>query len=183
MQEEKKKKKEEKSVEKVEKGVPAIPDDKLRAVMDVSGDQTQWLKTVEGGFKVIKQDKFLKNVTGRIISLDPYLMKFENGVPTKLPHVADHSQIPAGYERRCDIKILVADQQLVGISLPPSSFEFNLSPYIKFLHGKGLRPEEVMTKVFSQQASNPKGTWPVACFELVDEQSSEPSSKIPSEWK
>lgn len=170
-------------MQKFEKAVPGIPDEKLQAVMDVSGDQTEWLKTVEGGFKVIKQDKFIKNVTGRIISVDPFLMTFENGIPKKLPHVADDLKIPEGYERRCDIKVLVADQKIFGISLPSSSFKFNLSPYIKFLHGKGLRPEQVVTKIFSKQASNSMGTWAVACFELVGtDQPTETSSKLPSEW-
>ncbi len=176
------KRKEEKNVARIEKGVPAIPNEKLQAVMDLAGDEIIWLKTVEGGFKLVKQDKFVKNITGRIISVEPYLMRFENGVPTKIPHIADDLQIPEGFERRCDIKIRTGDQVL-GLSLPSSSFRYNLSPYLRFLHGKGLRPEQVSTKVFSRQATNNMGTWPVACFELVgSDQPQETSSKLSAEW-
>ena len=168
---------------------PAIPEDRLDAVIGLSEDQTMWLKLVEGGLKVVAQDKFIKNVTGAIIDVTPYLMKFENGVPSKIPHVADDLQIPAGYERRCDVKI-AADGQVFGLSLAPSSTRFYLSPYLKFLRSRGLRPEEAVTRVSSKQASNDRGTWSVAVFELIDtpegEAPSEHQSKgarnIPDEW-
>ena len=176
------KKKEEKNLAKIEKAPPAIPNEKLQAVVDLADDQTEWLKTVEGGFKLVNQDKFIKSITGRIISVDPYLMKFENGVPTKIAHIADEHQIPEGFERRCDLKIKVGNQ-ILGLSLPSSSFRYYLSPYIKSLLNRGLRPEQVTTRVFSRQASNAKGSWAVSCFEMVgSDQPQEGSSKLPAEW-
>jgi hypothetical protein len=179
----------EKGLTKIESRVPSIPEDKLNAVIDLSDDQTLWTKVIEGGFKVINQDKFVKGFTGRIVDVTPYLMKFENGVPHKLPHVADDLEVPEGYERRCDLKLLV-DDQLIGLSLAPSSTKFYLSPYLKFLRNKGLRPEQVLTKVSSKQASNDKGTWSVAAFELIEETqgtSPEPpqplSGRVPKGWE
>ncbi len=186
---EKKGKDKETGITKFESKVPSIPDDKLNAVIDLSDDQTSWVKVIEGGFKVINQDKFVKGFTGRIMDVTPYLMKFENGVPHKLPHVADDLDIPEGFERRCDVKIL-ADDQLIGLSLAPSSTKYYLSPYLKFLKNKGLRPEQVFTKVTSKQASNDKGTWSVAAFELVGEpQGTSPetpqpvSGRVPKGWE
>ena len=177
----------EKSVTKFESKVPSIPEDKLDAVIDLSDDQTSWVKVIEGGFKVINQDRFVKSFTGRIIDVTPYLMKFENGVPSKIPHVADDLDIPEGYERRCDVKLL-ADDSVIGMSLAPSSTKFSLSPYLKFLRNKGIRPEEVVTKVTSKQASNDKGTWAVAAFELVGSSDKAPPEsqterRVPTEWE
>jgi len=186
-------KKKEQGVTKVERGevvVPKIPDATLKAVMDLGKEITIWIKPVNGGFKIEKQDKFVKNFEGRILSMDPYLIQFENGVPDKRPHVDDDLQIPKGYERRCDLKILASDQ-ILGISLAASSFKYNLSKYLIFLDGKGLRPEQVITKFFSQQASNAKGTWSTVCFDLVSVISDSPvspststpsQSAIPAEW-
>jgi hypothetical protein len=188
-EENKKGKSKETGITKFESKIPSISTDKLDAVIDLSDDQTSWLKIIEGGFKVINQDKFVKGFTGRIVSVEPHLMKFENNTPHKLPHVADDLDIPEGYERRCDVKLLM-DDQLIGLSLAPSSMKYYLSPYLKFLRNKDLRPEEVLTKVTSKQASNDKGTWSVAAFELVGEPqdtSPEPpqavSGRIPKGWE
>ena len=169
-----------------EKNLPGIPDDKLSAVIQLSDDRTNWVKIVEGGFKLLGQDKFVKQLVGKIVDVTPYLIKFESGVPTKIPNVTDDLEIPEGYERRCDVKLLV-DDELFGLSLPPSSIRFYLSPYLKFLRNKNLRPENVLTRVTSKMASNSMGTWPVSVFELADTPSPDASVPLnakgyPSAW-
>nr|BDD45664.1 hypothetical protein 12 [Desulfobacterales bacterium] len=174
--------------EKGRSNLPAmIPNDKLDEVIDLSGDQTSWVKPVEGGFKLVKEDKYVKTLTGRIVDVTLYLMKFEDSGPTKMPHVKDDLQIPEGFERRCDVKLDVGGQ-LIGLSLAPSSAKYHLSPYLKFLRNQGLRPEDVVTTVTSRRASNDKGSWSVACFEAVSDPQTEPGSdkspdSIPEEWK
>jgi len=64
---------------------------------------------------------------------------------------------------------------------------------LKYLRNKGLRPEEVLTRISSKQAANIRGSWSVATFELADDRPvlgkkppEEPSpanaENIPSEW-
>lgn len=161
--------------------MPGIPPEKLDQIISLSDDQTLWIKVIEGGFKIVSQDKFVKSLLGKIVDATPYLIKFESGTPTKIPNVTNELEIPEGYERRCDVKLLIEDE-VFGISLPPSSTKFYLSPYLKYLKNKNMRPENVLTRVTSKQASNQFGTWPVAVFELADSPETESSKNYPKEW-
>ena len=161
--------------------LPGIPDEKIDQVISLSDDQTIWVKLIEGGFKIVSQDKFVKFLEGKTVDVNPYLIKFENGTPTKLPNATNDLEIPEGYERRCDLKLLIGEE-VFGISLPPSSAKFYLSPYLKYLKNRNLRPEDVLTRVTSKQASNKHGTWPVAVFELADPKA-EPPKDYTKEWK
>ena len=116
------------------------------------------------------------------MDVNAYLIKFESGTPTKIPNVVNDLEIPKGYERRCDVKFLTSGGEVLGISLPPSSTKFYLSPYLKYLKNRNLRPEDVLTRVTSKQASNKHGTWPVAVFELADPKA-EPPKDYTKEWK
>ena len=163
------------------KNLPNIPPEKIDAVVALSDDQVIWLKLVEGGFKITSQDKFLKGFVARIIDVTLYLIKFENGTPTKIPNVSNDLEIPEGYERRCDVKLLNGEE-VFGISMPPSSTKFYLSPYLKYLRNRNLRPENVWTRVTSKQASNQYGSWPVVVLELADPPEAEPVKNYPKEW-
>jgi hypothetical protein len=164
------------------RNLPNIPDEKIDQIISLSDDQTIWIKVIEGGFKITSQDKFVKFLVGKIVDATPYLIKFEGGTPTKIPNVINDLEIPEGYERRCDVKLLVEDE-VFGISLPPSSTKFYLSPYLKYLKNKNMRPESVLTRVISKQASNQFGTWPVAVFELaVDSPEAGSPKNYPKDW-
>jgi len=115
-----------KNVETAPPPLAPIPEGHIDAVINLSAESILWLKPVEGGLKIVTQDKFIRDVAGKIVDVFPYLMKFEDGVPTKIPHVVDDADIPPGFERRCDLKIL-ADGQLLGLSLAPSSMKYYLS--------------------------------------------------------
>ena len=104
-----------------------------------------------------------------------------------LPHVKNENEIPKGFERRCDIKI-DSGGTLVGLSLSKSSFKFQLCPYLKHLNNQGLRPEEVTTRIRTQMRSNNLGSWSIAVFDFVGDDSEKltpqqpPKENVPSEW-
>jgi hypothetical protein len=148
---------------------PAIPDESIDSVIEMSDDIAIWCKPVRGGFQFANQDKIVPELVGKLVSITPYLINFDEGdrQPAKLPHVKSDLEIPEGYSRRCDIKIQ-AGGQVVGISLAPSSMKFQLSPYLKYLRNQGLRPEDVVTRLTSKQVSNSLGTFQVVVFEMLD---------------
>jgi hypothetical protein len=172
----------EKSLTTREETRPVIPDENVEAVIDLSDDVAIWCKLVPGGFQFANQDKIVPELVGRVVSITPYLINFDAGdrVPAKLPHVKSDLEIPEGYSRRCDIKI-VNGGQVVGISLAPSSTKFQLSPYLKYLKNQGLRPEDVTTKINSKQVSNNMGTFQVAVFEMTNSEKETPSEPLSEE--
>ncbi len=188
--------KEEKNLTTVGETSPAVSDESIDSVIELSEDIAIWCKLVRGGFQFTNQDKIIEELAGKIVSIIPYLINFDEGdrQPAKLPHVKSDLEIPEGYSRRCDVKILSGDQ-VVGISLAPSSMKFQLSPYLKYLRNQRLRPEDVITRVTSKQVSNNMGTFQVAVFEPVDRAKKPPetpeempsntpqeSFDFPSEW-
>ena len=172
---------------------PAVAKNNLDAIAALCDNQIPQLKLVEGGFRVRGSDKFVKEILGTILDAVPYLIRFEDKVAHKLPHVSDDLDIPDGYERRCDLRILV-DDQVVGLSLAPTSMRFGLSPYIKYLRGRGFELYQVTTKLMSQQVTNQRGTWNTVVFEFVEDTvpksspetprtSNQPQDRIPQSWR
>jgi len=172
----------------------SIPDENLQDVLNISDDLAVWAKLDRGGngFYFPSQDKTVTELTGVVKSLSPYLVRFEDNIPHKLPHEPDDLKIPDGYERRCDIKIDV-DGMIVGLSLSPSSFKHQLSPYVRHLANRGLRPEQVTTRIKTKTASNSMGSWAIAVFSEAGQapQAEQPatkvhlpsqSSKVPEGW-
>ena len=164
-----------------------IPEEYLDDVIEMSDDQALWGKLVVGGINFPSQDKVVKFLVGRLIAVTPYLINFEAGdrTPAKLPHVKDDHEIPEGYSRRCDVKLLTNDGQVIGLSLAPSSMKYQLSPYLKFLKNIGQRPENVVTEIKSKQVSNNLGTFCVAVFKKLDgppEQQDASKNAPPREW-
>ena len=163
-------KSEEKNLTTVGETPPAIPDENVKAVIDMSDDVAIWGKLVPGGIQFPNQDKIVPEIIGQLVQITPYLINFVAGdrLPAKKPHVKDDIEIPEGYSRRCDIK-LNAGGQVIGLSLAPSSMKFQLSPYLKHLQNQGLRPDKVLTRITSRQVSNNMGTFQVAVFEVANE--------------
>jgi hypothetical protein len=163
------KRKEERGLTHAGESPPSIPDESIHQVIKLSDDLAIWAKLVVGGFQFANQDKIVPEIIGTLVQIQPYLINFDAGdrLPAKKPHVESDLDIPEGYSRRCDIKLLTSGQ-VVGISLAPSSMKFQLSPYLKYLRNQGLRPEEVLTRVTSRQVSNNMGTFQVAVFEVAD---------------
>jgi hypothetical protein len=181
---------EERNLTTVGETSPAIPDENIQNVIDLSEDIAIWCKLVLGGFQFANQDKIVPELVGPMVSIQSYLINFDAGdrQPAKLPHVKSDLEIPEGYSRRCDVKVLTGGQ-VVGISLAPSSTKFQLSPYLKYLKNQGLRPEDVVTRITSKQVSNNMGTFCVAVFEATDGEKKPSETPIessnddtPDEW-
>jgi len=142
----------------------SISDETIEQIISMGDDVAMWAKMVDNGFSI--NDKTFSKIEGVIIDIKPYLVKWDNNKPYKIPNVANDEEIPADYERRVDLKILI-NGQIVGISLPKSSFKNRLSPYLRHLKNNGLRPEEVVTRLRSSKVSNVHGTFNVAAFEML----------------
>lgn len=174
-----------------------IPDETIEQIIAFGDDAALWVKVVDGGFRA--NDKTVPEITGIIREIHPYLVRWENGQPDKIPDVQSDFDIPEGYERRVDLKIIV-DGQIVGISLAKSSLKYHLSPYLRYLKNIELRPDNVFTKLKVKAVSNAYGTFNVVIFKMVGpangvtsqqpqqpkpliESEEETPPVIPSEWE
>jgi hypothetical protein len=177
-------KEEGKNLKPIKETTPMIKEEDINAVIRLSDNTCIWCKLVDGGFKFDNQDKIIPELVGRIVEVTPYLIDFDSGdrPPPRLPHVESDLEIPQGYARRTDIKIEIANSggNVIGLSLALSSAKYQLSPYFRHLKNRGLKPDEVVTRITSRQASNPSGTFSVAVFELVDH-TKEPSRSTPEQ--
>jgi hypothetical protein len=148
-----------------------IPEETLEEIVAMADDHILWMKATQFGFS--HDEKVISEIRGIIIQAEPYLVKFE-GIgkpPIKKPHVLNDSDIPEGFERRCDIKIDVGDGQIIGVSLSKSSFRRGLAPYLKYLRNQGLHPHDVVTIMRTRLASNQFGQFPVIDFMVAGEPS------------
>jgi hypothetical protein len=167
-----------------------IPDENLDQCLRLADDVTMWAKLDKGGNGIVidSQGKILPEIKGKLVSIQPYLVRFNESSPEKIPHVDDELQIPSGFERRCDLKIDCGGT-LIGLSLAKSSFKFQLCPYLKHLRNLGLRPEEITTRIRTRMASNHLGSWPIAVFDLAGGEHEvvtpqhPPEVKIPTQWR
>jgi len=141
-----------------------IPDEIIEEIISIGGDSVMWSKLVDGGFLI--NEKTIPAIEGIIFRIHPYMVRWDNKRPHKIPNIPNDEVIPEGYERRVDLKVLV-DGQLLGLSLSKSSIKFQLSPYLRYLKNSGLRPEDVVTRLKSKQVSNVHGTFNVVVFEML----------------
>jgi hypothetical protein len=141
-----------------------IPKETIDEVIKIGDDVAMWSKVVDGGFSI--NDKIITEYDGIILGINLYCVRWENKQPHKIPNILKEEDIPEGYERRADLKILV-DGQIIGISLPKSSLKYQLSPYLRYLRNCGLKPNDVVTRLKSKQVSNSYGTFNVVVFEML----------------
>jgi hypothetical protein len=142
----------------------SIPDEKIEEILQTGGDSDiLWVKFNPSGF--VLNDRTLPELQGVILDIHPHLIRFEGKTPEKLPNTIRDEDIPEGFERRCDIKMQLHECK-IGLSLPKTSF-FQLKPYVRYLTNKGLRPEEVVTRMHTQSRSNQYGTFSVIVFECL----------------
>lgn len=149
----------------------AIPEETVKAVAAMADDQPLWMKVTQFGLSY--GEKVVPEIRGRIIQIEPCIIKFE-GIgkpPIKKPHVADDKDIPEGFERRCDIKIDIGNEQIIGISLSKTSFRWGLAPYIKYLINQGLKPSDVITVLRTRAVTNQYGQFAVVNFNVANDSS------------
>jgi hypothetical protein len=141
----------------------SIPDERISEILQTGKDNVTWFKFNPTGF--VFNDKVIPEIQGTIYDLVAYLIKFEGNTPHKLANVLRDEEIPVGYERRCDLKIDLGDLR-GAVSLPKTSL-FSLKPYLLYLQSKGLRLEQVTTKLRTHARSNQHGTYAIVSFEYV----------------
>ncbi len=139
---------------RIKYGVPevVIPPEEIQKVIDIGDSAIFWARQDTLGFLI--DDKLIPEIRGYIIGIKSYLIKWEGGVPDKIPLVKEE-EAPEGYEPRCDVKILCKNYT-VGLSLPTSSFKYRFSPYIKALRLAGLQPSDVITVARTKEVMNRK---------------------------
>jgi len=160
--------------------LPAIHGEKLPEIPQETLDQL--LKTAEqntilasvkkdGGFEV--KDAWFNSLTGVICEIDPYLIRWQNREPHKLPYIEDELDWPEDYKPGAEVTIFTTDRVKVKFSLSKVSFQYELCDYVKFLDARGLKPHEVVTEFSTRQVDGQFGTYTVVVPKLVDESKAE----------
>jgi hypothetical protein len=167
-----------------------IPDINLNQCTSLADGITLYAKLdkAAAGIVIESQGKTLADLKGRLVFIEPHLGKWTDGVLEKLPYVEKKLDMPKGFKPRCDIKI-DSGGTLIGLSLAESSFVYQLCPYLKYLENQGFRPEQVITRIRTQMRSNDLGSWPIAVFDIVEDDSDNvkpqqpPKVDTPTEWR
>ncbi len=115
----------------------------VERVISISDDDVKWLKISEAGF--MDGNEFLTDeLAGKILDIKPYWIQWIPGQPPeKIPFTSLHDQ-PEDFELRTDIKILISDGEVIGLSLASSS-SHAISRYMRRLQALRLVPSEIIT--------------------------------------
>ena len=150
--------------------LPEIPEETLDKLLRTA-EQNTILASVkkDGGFEI--KNTWFNSLTGVICKIDPYLIKWENREPHRLPYIEDELDWPQGYKSGADVTIFTPDHVKVKISLSMSSFRYELCDYIKLLNGQGLKPTEVLTTFTTRQVNGQFGEYTVVVPNLAQDES------------
>ena len=150
-----------------EERLPEISEEVLDELIETAKDVTIWVKPKGNVFLV--DDVSLPAVIGRIIGINPYLVKWEDNIPDKIEYEIDEKKWPEGYEPRCDVVIATEQDDKIGISLAKNSFRKQFCPYIKMLTDRGMKPSEVITQFVTWEEKRNQGTYNVVKPTLHDD--------------
>ena len=141
--------------------LPDIPAEVLDECYATAEDMVTWMKPRGNSFQVDDLTQPIPEIVGRIIEINPYLVKWENNEPDKIPYIKDELDWPMGYEPRCDVVVLTPTGVKIGISLAKSSFRKQFCPYVKTLADQGLKPPEALTRFLTYEAKSNLGSFNV----------------------
>ncbi|MFH0812219.1 MAG: hypothetical protein V2A69_05210 [Pseudomonadota bacterium] len=129
-----------------------LTDESIERVISISDDDVKWLKISEAGF--MDGHEFLTSeLTGKILDIHPYWIKWLIGEPPeKIPFTKLEDE-PEGFELRTDIKILLGDGEIMGLSLASSS-SHAISRYMRRLQALRLVPSEIITTMKTRAVVN-----------------------------
>lgn len=155
-----------------EEKLPEIPEETLDRLLKTA-EQNTILASVkkDGGFEV--KNAWFEALTGVIVSIDDYLIKWENREPHKIVYIPDELDWPEGYKPGADVTILTTERKRVKFALSKSSFQYELCDYVEFLNTRGLKPHEVVTKFTTRQVDGQYGTYTVVVPQLLPQSESE----------
>jgi hypothetical protein len=124
----------------------------IEKVISISDDDVKWLKISEAGF--MDGHEFLTGeLAGEIIDIKPYWIKWFIGEPPeKIPFTKLEDE-PEGFELRTDIKVLLRDGEIMGLSLASSS-SHAISRYMRRLQALRLVPSEIVTTMKTRAVMN-----------------------------
>lgn len=124
----------------------------VERVISISDDDVKWLKFNETGF--LDGNEFLTSeLAGKILDIHPYWIKWLIGEPPeKIPFTKLEDE-PEGFELRTDIKILLCDGEIMGLSLASSS-SHAISRYMRRLQALRLVPSEIVTTMKTRAVVN-----------------------------
>ncbi len=140
-----------------------IPQDVIDALARLAEESVTWVKPTEGGF-LVGGEKLLPELQGVLRRMDPHLVKWVDKKPEKIRFTGQAP--PEGFKLETNV-IIDVDRTLFGVSLAPTSIRRQLSPYLRFLEGLGLRPEEVITRIRTRPERSSRGKYTVCVFEYV----------------
>lgn len=137
-----------------------LDDEVLSQIVELA-DGTLWVKVTQLGF--VWGDKVAAELVGVIADIRLHCIRWEGQIPTKIPFT---NTPPEGFKARVDLKIMVSGQ-MVGLSLPPSTVSKQLAPFLTYLKNQNFRPDQVITRLQTRQASNAYGSFTVVVFECL----------------
>jgi hypothetical protein len=152
--------------------LPEIPEETLDKLLETAGQNTVLASVRKGGGFEVK-DLWFAELVGVICEIKPYLVKWTDRKPDKLPYIANELDWPEGYKAGADVTIFTQERKRIKFSLSKSSFMYELCDYVEFLNGRGLRPTDVVTRFTTKEVNGAFGTYTVVVPKLVDQNESE----------
>jgi len=120
----------------------SIPDENLEAAASV-GPEGYFAAVTEDGIYYKSLDVTVPSITGRIVTIDTYLGKFEGKNLSKIP--LGPQPFPEGYQARMELAIR-DPEKVTLLSLSPTSASAAGS-FFRHLKNSGIRPENIWVKI------------------------------------
>ena len=141
-----------------------IPDESLEAAASVAPEGF-FAAVTEDGIYYKSLDVTVPSITGRIVTIDTYLGKFEGGNLSKIP--LGPQPFPEGYQARMELAIW-DPEKVTLLSLSPTSASAAGS-FFRHLKNSGIRPENIWVKISAiPRTSRQGGRYGVAAFTIVN---------------
>lgn len=115
----------------------------IEQIVSISDDDVRWLKTSDAGF-IDGEDLVSKELAGIVVNTKPYFVKWCIGEPPVKAPFTSLGDCPENFELRVDVVMVLRSEELIGLSLPPSSSR-NFSRYMRRVQKARLNLSEIVT--------------------------------------
>ena len=142
-----------------------VSDEAVDDLNDMADERPSFIKMIDNGLEI--DGKKFNRVRAILHDAKLYFIKFHGaGLPVeRKPYVKGYSNIPEGFERRCDVQARVNDVDYI-LSLPPTSTT-QLAKYNKFLSNENLKLTDMVTELSVTKKTGSNGTYNCIVFEAV----------------